>query len=111
MSDAQKKENETGYCDLSISCNNPTIVQQNWYRGRWKDGISVFWNEFIKDCGFIDRKYNTDGCHDGSSIGKRVKIASGDKSQIRFVLSWNVPNNNNYWSEDLKTREVTWKNY
>ncbi len=111
LSDAQKKESEIGYCDLSLSCDSPTIVQQNWYRGRWRDGISVFWNEFIKDCGFIDRTYDTEGYHDGSSIGKRVKISSGDKSQIRFVFSWNVPNNNNYWSEDLKTREVTWKNY
>ena len=40
-------------------------------------------------------------------------IDKNKKHQFRFVLSWNVPNNYNYWEpcKDAEGNDVLWKNY
>lgn len=111
---AGAEQNDKQYGELTIAsdcekCN----VQTYWYRGKWKDGVVTFWNEF-NNTGYInDRKYDENGINDTATITASITAEPGKKSKARFVLSWNIPNNYNYWDEykDEKGNDVTWKNY
>ena len=42
-----------------------------------------------------------------------INVCPGEKKKVRFVLSWNIPNNYNYWNEykNEDGTHKTWKNY
>lgn len=118
-----KAEDERDYCDLSLSCENPTFVQPYWYRGGWQDSVSTYWNELAYSDTLTKRIYETDGkegskCNDTCSILKSVTLKPGESANIRFVVSWNVPNNYVYWGTRSNLEESqgvvknrNWKNY
>lgn len=109
---AAKKEDEVDYGELSLSCTEPSAVQKYWYRGGWQDGITAFWNEFSDDT-LTCRNYEESGKCDTCSMMKAITLNPGETAKVRFVVSWHVSNNYNYWdnecNEDLKSRP--WKNY
>jgi len=49
------------------------------------------------------------GAKDGSTMVAKVTVVAGQVEKVRFVLSWNVPNNYNYWTPGRE--KPTWKNY
>ncbi len=101
------------YGELALACTGEAAVQPYWYRGGWQDGIATFWREFASGAPLRLRDYNTAGSHDMASLLAQADLAPGETRAFRFVLSWHVPNNYNYWNP-LKTpdgKDVTWKNY
>lgn len=109
---ADKTPDDIEYGDISVSCENASCVQAYWYRGQWKDSITTFWREFSENDTLSDRSYSDPGAYDVCSIIKTVAVNPGETARIRFIISWNIPNNYNYWGknqEELKKR--TWKNY
>lgn len=101
------------YGDLTIATDCKTAYTESyWYRGQWKDNIVSFWNNFSKERNLTERKYDSPGSHDSCTLTAEVDINVGEKKSVRFVLSWNVPNNYNYWTEtDDKSVRKPWKNY
>lgn len=102
------------YGDLTIATDTPNaFVQTYWYRGTWQDGIVTFWNDFDQPSVLRDRNYDTDGTGDTGTIGVAVHVLPQERKTVRFVLSWNMPNNYNYWNEckDENGRHKSWKNY
>ena len=133
---AAKSEDDVEYGDISVSCIDPKCVQKYWYRGRWKDGLSTYWNEFAYTDTLIDRTYRKykgyvstsedelldndeevfpeeNFTDDHCVLLKGETIGAGKKADVRFVVSWNIPNQYNYWAEiDGKSADKTsWKNY
>lgn len=109
-----KNAEDIGYGDITIAVNKPKgIHQEYWYRGTWMDGISTFWYEISND--FLHpRHYDTTGKNDVCSIGVQSNVLkANDKCDFNFVLSWNIPNNYNYWKplKDENEKDITWKNY
>ncbi len=112
-------ESSVEYGDLSISCENPDIIQQYWYRGASSiDHIKMFWYEFSKNKEMKNRVYdeagteNKYGIHDAASIGKTIILNPGEAAKIRFVLSWNVPRTYEYLTNSPEAPETRcWKNY
>lgn len=113
MQNAAAKEESPEYGDLTVAtdCEN-CAVQEYWYRGKWRDNIVSFWNEFSGAQKLKNRKYEESGSFDMCSVECVVKVAARSKGKTKFILSWNIPNNYNYWIP-LKDNEkdVTWKNY
>lgn len=108
----EKNSDEIHYGDLSLSCSEPDCVQKYWYRGTWMDGISTFWNEFFNNDTLSDRNYDTAGKKDTCSISKTLTLKPFEEKSVRFVISWNIPNNYNYWSNpEEHLEEKPWKNY
>jgi uncharacterized protein (DUF608 family) len=96
--------------------------QEYWYRGAWFDNIGIFWRDFTAYGGLKNRSYPAEEgaggrtYEDTASLALRVKAAPGEKRRVRFILSWNQPNNYNDWNEHEGTRNkdggfITWKNY
>ena len=105
---------EIGYGDLSLFCADPKAdAQPYWYRGRWQDGIATFWKEFSSGVKLHYRVYDTPGIRDMASLMSGFELAPGEARSVRFVLSWNIPNNYNYWNpcKDAAGKDKTWKNY
>ncbi len=102
------------YGDLTIATDNPdTRSQAYWYRGMWQDACVTYWNDFNSAEPLRPRNYETPGERDTGTIAAEIKAAPGEIKRIRFVLTWNIPNNYNYWDEcrDENGKHITWKNY
>ena len=106
-------KDEIGYGDLTIaSCEKEGIVQRYWYRGGWQDKLTTFWHDLCYDQ-MEDRCYDDASIGDVASVGAVKLSNSSKKANFRFVLSWNVPNNYNYWDpyKDENGKDISWKNY
>ncbi|MEE0944371.1 MAG: GH116 family glycosyl-hydrolase [Clostridia bacterium] len=102
------------YGDLTIATDCDKVYSQAyWYRGSWQDGIVSFWNDFSGSVDFAERNYDDDGQKDTGTLMAEIDVEPKEKKKVRFVLTWNVPNNYNYWNEykDEDGTHKMWKNY
>ncbi|MBE7034411.1 MAG: hypothetical protein E7406_09325 [Ruminococcaceae bacterium] len=110
---AIEEKDSTEYRELTVATDSKrAYVQPYWYRGRWFDNIVTFWNEFSKEKEIKNRTYDTHGKWDNATLVAEIDVPAYEKRRVRFILSWNCPNNFNYWdnSEDDSIRKP-WKNY
>lgn len=108
-----KENTDKDYGDLTVAADcKDGICQEYWYRGEWQDKITTFWRELC-DGNLNSRHYDNSGVGDICSVGACKTLNKKQSEAFRFVLSWNVPNNYNYWNpyKDEKGNDVTWKNY
>ena len=113
MEQTKYQPEETGYGQLCVMTDaSNTQLQQYWYRGRWFDGLETYWRNFTECEALPERNYQQPGSQDHCSLCAMLTIPPGDSKSCRFVLSWNIPNNYNYWNpEIINGKDVTWKNY
>lgn len=113
MYNAGAERESVQYGDLTVATDCKTAFTQSyWYRGSWCDGVVTFWNEFSSEMTLREREYGTEGAYDTCTLMAEVDIAPNEKRSVRFVLSWNAPNNYNYWTQsDEKDIRKPWKNY
>lgn len=98
------------YGDLTVASDHDELLYQSyWYRGSWQDSIVSFWNDFNREADLAERSYDTTGSQDTCTLAARLKVARGQSESARFVLSWNIPNNYNYWTPGQEM--PSWKNY
>ncbi|MBQ6824693.1 MAG: hypothetical protein IJP27_08565 [Clostridia bacterium] len=112
---AGKTSDDLDYGDLSLTAADPKAVQTYWYRGRWQDGLTTYWNQF-RDGVMPDRLYTDAAEHkdhrgDHCTIVQGNTVSPGKTKAFRFVVSWNVPNNYNYWTLHGEQYGAPWKNY
>lgn len=112
--DDSKSDNEIGYGDMTVlvDCTDG-ICQDYCYRSGWeRDNITTFWYEFTNGI-LKNRNYDVAGIYDICTVGKSETIDNNSSENFRFLLSWNFPNNYNYWSplKDENDKDVIWKNY
>ena len=107
-------KDDVQYGDLTLATDcDIAYTQSYWYRGSWKDGVVSFWNDFSTENNIKERIYNTEGSYDMGTLIAEISLCPNEKKKAKFILSWNVPNNYNYWNEcknDDGTHK-TWKNY
>lgn len=109
----EKKIDEIGYFDMTVMTDSPNaITQEYWYRGGWQDPVTMYWNE-MQGNGLSKRHYDTEGYYDRATVSACASLKAGEKRSFRFVISWYVPNQYNYWNpfKDEDGNDVTWKNY
>ncbi len=102
------------YGDLTVATDCKTSYTQTyWYRGTWNDAVVTFWNDFSAEFDIKERTYDTEGSYDTGTLIAEITVSPNEKKKVKFILSWNIPNNYNYWDEcknDDGTHK-TWKNY
>ncbi len=105
-------DSDAKYGDLTIATDSDvTYTQTYWYRGWWQDGVISFWNEFSTQKSIHERIYDTDGNKDTATLISEVDVCPYEKKKVRFIISWNVPNNYNYWDAKDSDEQKPWKNY
>lgn len=121
-------KNTTDYGDLTIATNCAHVSHQEyWFRGRWFDNSSVFWQEFNRPGEMPNRIYKTERVNlesnatsDIATLAAHVEIEAGETQELLFVLSWSNPYMNNHWEithiglseeEIQRRRSILWKNY
>lgn len=107
---AGKTADEPDYGDLSLSAEDPKAIQTYWYRGRWQDGLTTYWNQFSAG-EMPDRHYEEPSQKDHCTVVQGDSVAPGETGYFRFVVSWNIPNNYNYWKLRTEKLGEPWKNY
>ena len=110
---ATKVDTEVGYTDLCVLCDGDDVdVQEYWYRGSWNDGCTTYWRNLSDLDRMPKRRYENVGNADHGTVVSYVKLSSGEKKKLRFIISWNVPIYENYWNESRKKEGGnTWRNY
>jgi uncharacterized protein (DUF608 family) len=107
-------QTDVSYGDLTIATDcDIAYTQTYWYRGSWMDDVVSFWNDFSTNLEMQERIYDTDGRFDKGTLIAEITARPNEKKKVRFVISWNVPNQYNYWSEYKNDdgSHKTWKNY
>ncbi|WP_343422418.1 GH116 family glycosyl hydrolase [Candidatus Flexifilum breve] len=114
------------YGDLTIATDAETCsYQEYWYRGTWNDALEIYWRDLLKPGALVNRHYpreqgfKSSGWHDRDTghIAAHMSLQPGETRSIRYVITWNFPNNRNYWNSEADSRAQTaglknaWKNY
>ena len=98
------------YGDLTVATDHEDVSWQSyWYRGGWQDAIVTYWNDMNREGDLKERLYDTPGKGDLCTLAAKVTLGAGEQRKVRFLLSWNVPNNYCYWVPDQE--HLSWKNY
>lgn len=108
------QESEIGYGDLFLGTDCPDAAyQEYWYRGMWQDSLTRYWRQFSEGGPWENRRYDTPGRVDTGTLTGTVTLSPGESKKVRFLLSWNFPNQCNDWNpmKDQAGHDVTWKNY
>ncbi len=95
MTDAE----DAGVCDYWY---------RGWFRSFYRDDLRTYWNEFSGGEALRCRNF-TAGSFDMCSLSAGVRLESGERKRVRFVLSWSIPYGTHYWRP--VDESVKWKNY
>lgn len=113
MKSIEIPEDSIQYRDMTIAVDSKNgLYQEYWYRGGWEDCLNSFWYE-LNNGDLENRSYENAGYRDKCSVGAKKELNSKKSCSFRFIISWNMPNNYNYWEpyKDEEGKDVTWKNY
>lgn len=110
------------YGSMCMACDTAQgDHQEYWYRADWFDSLQTYWNELNEPGDLKNRSYSTDrrkqnptdlDGEDMATLGANLVLQPGQSGSVRFVLSWNFPNCENYWNpEKDKPVQTRWKNY
>ena len=113
---------DVSYSDFTLAADSEAACQEYWFRGNWRDHVETYWREFASAKPLENRRYEN-GKKDYKDTGMLCiskETAPGEIQEFHYVLTWNVPNCNNYWSGlDISTSNIhydvcdrtPWKNY
>lgn len=120
----ESKEQDTTVPDYGSVCmgtDSPDVSYQEYlYRGGWFDNLQIFINDFSTYGPFKNRNYDAprDKQPDTSVLAATVEVMPGETKEIRFNMSWYVPNVWKYWEKvenwqllDDSDKKTDWHNY
>ena len=117
---ANADKTDLNYGELCIATNSKDIsYQQYWYRGRFYDGLSSFWQNFTDTLRLQNRVYEhptpaSDALvRDTASLCAHISLQPGQSGTVRFALGWYFPNTSSYLFPDNQAPDGSkqWKNY
>ncbi len=113
LQDIAHTNDEIAYGDLSIACEAEEVFfQEYWFSGRWFDSVGVFWQEFSALGNLKNRRYaSIKGNECTATLTAGAWIRPGESKEFRFIISWNIPNNHNYWTDPNTEKKNQWQQY
>lgn len=119
-------QDETNYGELVLATDATDVSwQQYWCRGQWFDALEVYWRDFTNIGKLVNREVASfeepsvvaGGNSRPGVLATHIAVAPGETKRVRFVITWNFPNNMNYWNSGAcdcavaRGIPVVWKNY
>jgi len=115
------KPDEVAYGDLTLATDAPQVSwQQYWFGGGWFDTLEVYWRDFITSGKFKNRTLPLEksGQNQPGILAAHTRLAPGRTKTVRFVITWNFPNCENFWNSPHACNcakeaglSPIWKNY
>jgi uncharacterized protein (DUF608 family) len=108
------------YGELTVGTDAARVSHQDyWFRGPWFDALEVFWRDWTTPGPLRNRRYAPAeaGDRNQATLAAHVRLAPGERQDVRFIVAWHVPNCENDWNATATTRAraagiaPTWKNY
>ena len=102
--------------DAGLADDVEVSYQQYWFRGAWFDNLEVYWHDLMTPGPFKNRVYEAKetGSDNQGLLAVHLPVQPGETRTVRFVITWNFPNSDNYWKAPPPSRpEIPWlwKNY
>lgn len=115
LSSDQHDDAHAQFGDITLSTDAPDVsYQEFWYRGGWCDNLEMFWHDFTQQGRLQNRQYPVTEPpmvrKDTASLAAHIELKPREKRKIRFTISWNFPNVENYWNPN-SLGSNSWKNY
>lgn len=118
MSSNEADKNVPDFGNACIATDGEHVsYQECWYRGGWFDNLTMFTNDLSTYGPFNNRVYDevNDEAPDTSVLAVTLDVAPGETKDVRYILSWYVPNVWKYWTEwgepDRSEVVTDWRNY
>jgi len=120
LSSAAHKKTSTGYGDLTLATDAAVVSfqEQLYAEGPgWFDRLEVYWRDLTAGGKFKNRPYRPGHCQGEGLLAAHVRVAPRKTKPVRFVVTWNFPNCENYWDPTAAARakkagvKLIWKNY
>ncbi len=113
---------EVKYGDMALATDAPEVSYQGyWFRSEpeWFNDLEVYWRDLTAPGRLRNRRYPPEKAGAGAhgTIAAHVRVAPGRTRRVRFIISWNFPNCENYWDPRAAERAAeagvspTWRNY
>ncbi len=85
--------------DAGLADDVTVSWQQYWFKGAWFDNLEVYWHDLITPGAIQEPRLCAwrSGRQQPGAFGGACACAAGADTQVRFVISWNFPNCDNYW--------------
>lgn len=102
--------------DAALADDVSVSYQQYWFRGAWFDNLEVYWHDLMRPGLFQNRTYAPEEAGGGNQglLAVHLPVEPGETRKVRFVISWNFPNSDNYWKAPPPNRPDIpwlWRNY
>jgi uncharacterized protein (DUF608 family) len=122
LTSSSSKKEDLEYGELALFTDaRDTSSQLYLFRGAWFDTLETYWHDLTAPGKFStppQREKKAKGLKENHGIlAAHISIAPGETGKIRFLISWHVPNCENYWNEKACDRakeegiSLTWKNW
>ena len=114
------KPDDVKYGDLTLATDAADASwQEYWYSGTWFDQLEIYWRDFTASGRLNNRVIEASkaGRDRQGMIAAHLTLKPGETGRARFVIAWNFPNCENYWSESACKCagecgiSPKWKNY
>jgi non-lysosomal glucosylceramidase len=108
------QEDDPEFGNMTIATDAPDVSYQEYcFRGRWFDGLYVYWMDLTSPGKFKNRHYPepSEGVKDHAILAAHMKVDPGKTGKARFIISWYFPNCYNYWKPEKSGKPTIWKNY
>ena len=112
--------------DLAITTQGDGVEHVDYHvRGQWFDSLSRYWREFAKAGPLTERCYDQPRATaqmwqqpEHGTLARRIRVAPGERAQVRFAITWNYPLGAIYWFSRAQPGDPeyagdppTWRNY
>ena len=88
-----------GSLAAAVQGEGKVSYQEQWYRGAWFDGLSVFWEDLTRRGCLQNRRYDEPPrTADTATIAITNSVPPGETWRARFTLCWYYPYLENDWS-------------
>ncbi len=92
-------ENQEKQGDFAIYTTEPeTVVDHCWFRGGWRDPVTMTWNTILK--GETRNTSPVEYDAPGASLYVPLTLDPGETKVIKLLMAWYVPNSNLKYGQD-----------
>jgi len=112
--------------DLALTTEGDDVEHVDYHlRGQWFDSLGAYWREFARPGPLRERRYDEPRATanmfqqpEHGTLARRIRLAPGARTRVRFAITWNFPLGSIYWfsraqpgDKEFAGDPPNWRNY